>query len=61
MLTLDIPFTNHIKVLNGTSHYNSDNSICFNGSDHSTVSKEHNCRNSFTNCKKSNANVFARI
>lgn len=60
MLTLGIPFTNHIKV-NATSHYNSDNSICFNGSDHSTVSKEHNCGNSFRNCKKSNANVFTRI
>ena len=59
--TLGIPFSNHINVLNSTCHYNSDISICFNGSDHSTVSTERNSSNNLTSCKKSNANVFARI
>ena len=53
MLTLGIPFSNHINVLNATSDYNSDNSIYFNGSNHSTVSREHKCSNKFTSCKKS--------
>lgn len=61
MLTLGIPFSNHINVLNATSHYNSDSNICFNGSNHRTVSKEHHYSNNFTSCKKSNANVFVRI
>jgi hypothetical protein len=61
MLTLGIPFSNHINVLNAPSHYSSDSSICFNGSGHITVSKERNCSNNITSCKKSNANMFVRI
>jgi len=53
MLTLGIPFSNHINVLNVTGYYNSDSSICFDGSDHSTVSKEHNCSNNFLQAVRS--------
>jgi hypothetical protein len=28
MLTLCIPFSNHINILNAPSHYSSDSSIC---------------------------------
>lgn len=60
MLTLGIPFSNH-KCLNVTSHYNSESTVCFIGSGHSTVSKESNYSNNLTSCKKYSANVFARI
>jgi hypothetical protein len=52
MRTLFISFSNCINVLNAASHYNSDNSIYLNGSNHSTVNKEHNCSNKFTSCEK---------